>query len=237
MKEASLEQIYAALPEDIKSSLQRLAEAFLKANGILNLSAHRTIERTWKGNVMDSLAACAFLQEFSIVHFPFSMLDLGTGGGFPLLPLAIVYPKHQCTGLDSVGKKVEAVRRIAKEMNLSNVTLLAGRTEDLGHDQMHREHYDVVSARAVGQVPMLLEYCAPFTKVGNHILLWKSMDIEDDISSASRAEAELFVKRIDAITYDLGDTWGKRQILVYEKTQSTPKEYPRPVGTAKKHPL
>ncbi|TSC59354.1 MAG: 16S rRNA (guanine527-N7)-methyltransferase [Candidatus Peregrinibacteria bacterium Greene0416_62] len=166
-----------------------------------------------------------------------NILDLGTGGGFPLLPLAIALPQHHFTGLDSVRKKMDAVQRIVKMMKLSNVTLITGRSEELGHDPSHRKQYDIVTARAVAETSILLEYCAPFLKVGGHILLWKSMDIDEEISSALRAEEQLHLRRNPAISYDLGGIWGKRQILVYKKIKATPKEYPRPVGSAKMHPL
>ncbi len=189
------------------------------------------------GNILDSIACLPVMQQLSIINFQFSILDLGTGGGFPLLPLAILFAEHHFTGLDSVRKKMDAVSRIVSSLNLSNVTLVTGRAEETGRDPTHRETYDIVTARAVAETALLLEYCAPFVKKGGHILLWKSMEIDEEISSASGAEAKLFLKRLDPIIYDLGDTWGKRQILVYEKTKATPKEYPRSVGTAKKHLL
>lgn len=166
-----------------------------------------------------------------------NILDLGTGGGFPLLPLAILFPEHHFTGLDSVRKKMDAVARMVDSLNLSNVTLITGRAEESGRDPAHRERYDVVTARAVAETAILLEYCAPFVKIGGQILLWKSMNCDEEISSASGAESKLFLKRKDTIIYDLSEPWGKRQILVYEKTRSTPKEYPRAVGLAKKNPL
>ncbi|OGJ59418.1 16S rRNA (guanine(527)-N(7))-methyltransferase RsmG [Candidatus Peribacteria bacterium RIFCSPHIGHO2_01_FULL_55_13] len=217
--------------------LHRLVDVFLAENAKVNLSAHRTKEKVWEGNVMDSLAGIQCLQQFSILNFQFSILDLGTGGGFPLLPLAIMFPQHRFTGLDSVRKKMDAVERIVSSMNLSNVMLLTGRAEELGRNHAHREQYDIVTVRAVAETAILLEYCAPFVKVGGKILLWKSMDIDEEISSASGAEAKLHLQRKSPIIYELGNDWGQRQILIYEKIKATPKEYPRSVGSAKKHPL
>ncbi|OGJ71852.1 hypothetical protein A3G69_04605 [Candidatus Peribacteria bacterium RIFCSPLOWO2_12_FULL_53_10] len=165
------------------------------------------------------------------------ILDLGTGGGFPLLPLAIAFPQHHFTGLDSTRKKMDAVQRIVDHLKVPNVTLVTARAEELGKKHAHSEKYDIVTARAVAETAILLEYCAPFVKVGGHILLWKSIDIDDEISAASRAESQLHLRRNPSINYDLGGDWGKRQILVYEKIKTTPKEYPRSVGSAKRHPL
>lgn len=250
MNTASAKEIEAGLPGRVRKQLAELTKAFLEENAKMNLSAHRTKEAVWMGNVMDSLSSIQALKQFSIFNSQFSILDLGTGGGFPLLPLAITLPEHRFTGLDSVRKKMDAVEHIVNTMKLPNITLITGRAEELGHDPSHRENYDIVTARAVAETSILLEYCAPFLKVGGLILLWKSMNIAEEISSASRAESTLHLHKKIPIIYDLGDDWpasrsppkadkgwGKRQILIYEKTKSTSEEYPRPVGAAKKHPL
>ena len=225
------------IPTQHQQSLNRLVEVFLEENAKLNLSAHRTNEKVWEANVMDSLAGLSALEEFCLPNSAFRILDLGTGGGFPLLPLAITLPQHHFTGLDSVRKKIDAVQRITDTLNLPNISLIAGRAEELGKHHAHREKYDVVMVRAVAETSTLLEYCSPFVKIGGHILLWKSIDVNDEISSASRAESQLFIRKNPSVPYNLGAEWGKRQILIYEKIKATPKEYPRQVGSAKKNPL
>lgn len=223
-----------AIPPAKEKILRQLVDVFLEENAKVNLSAHRTPEKVWMGNVMDCLGAA---EEFAMRNKKLAILDLGTGGGFPLLPLAIIFPQHHFTGLDSVRKKMDAVGRIVSVMQVPNVTLVTGRAEEAGDDPAHREHYDIVMARAIADTAVLLEYCTPFVKIGGHILLWKSINCDEEISAASGAEEKLFLLRKPSVTYDLGSDWGKRQILVYEKTKATPREYPRPVGTAKKHPL
>ncbi len=237
METVSLQQTLAELPASTKSNLEKLSEVFMLENEQINLSAHRTKDRVWTGNILDSLALVHFMKEYSILHTQYSILDLGTGGGFPLLPLAITFPELRFTGMDSVKKKMDAVERIAKTLGIGNVSLLTGRSEELGKDPKHREAYDVVTARAVAETRLLLEYCAPFVKVGGHILLWKSMDIDEEISSATSAEHTFSLQKKSSVLYDLGEPWGKRQILVYQKTKATSEEYPRPVGSAKKSPL
>jgi 16S rRNA (guanine527-N7)-methyltransferase len=271
MEAVSVQQMLAELPAYTQNQLHELAEAFIAENQNINLSAHRTKGRVWIGNIMDSLAAVEWItSQYPSIPQPLppveeglgmeglKILDLGTGGGFPLLPLAIVFPNASFTGMDSVKKKMDAVQRIVDTLNLANISLITGRAEELGNNPKYRESYDIVTARAVAETRLLLEYCAPFVKVGGHILLWKSMNIDDEISSSSRAEAELYLQKKSSISYELGgdwpaghlvhhsfsdggssksDGWGSRQILIYEKIKSTPKEYPRSVGSAKKSPL
>ncbi len=224
------------LPKD-PAILKRLVEVFLEENAKVNLSGHKTQASCWTGNIMDSLAAVTWINECRNMESQISLLDLGTGGGFPLLPLAMTFPQYRFVGMDSVKKKMDAVQRIVDALSIANVSLVTGRAEELGNNAKHREVYDIVTAKAVAETRLLLEYCAPFVKVGGHILLWKSMNIDDEISSANRAETELHLQRKPSISYELGGDWGQRQILVYEKTKATSKEYPRPVGSAKKSPL
>ncbi len=236
LEHSSLLRTVNLLPKE-PAILKRLVDIFLEENTKVNLSGHRTQESCRTGNVMDSLAAASWIKECSNTESPMSILDLGTGGGFPLLPLAITFPHHRFTGLDSVKKKIDAVQRIIDAMNLSNVSLLIGRAEELGSNVQHREYYDIVTAKAVAETRLLLEYCAPFVKVGGHILLWKSVNIDDEISSSKRAEVKLHLEKKTSIPYELGGDWGQRQILIYKKIEATPKEYPRPIGSAKKTPL
>lgn len=165
------------------------------------------------------------------------ILDLGTGGGFPLLPLAICLPHCTFVGLDSVQKKISAVNRIMKAMNITNVSLVCGRAEELGRDTHHREQYDMVVCRAVAEINVLLEYIAPFVKVGGWILLWKSMNIDEELKNSLSARAELTCHLKGSEPYELPGNFGKRQILLFQKTSKTADKYPRDVGIPKNQPL
>lgn len=165
------------------------------------------------------------------------ILDIGTGGGFPLLPLAICLPNMQFTGLDATQKKIDAIQRIIDVMEIPNVDLLAGRTEELGRNEKYREQYDIVTARAVAPLNVLLEFASPFVKPGGKVLAWKSMNIEQELQESLMARAELSCQLIDSFKYDLSGDWGKRQVLVFEKRDRLDKKYPRETGTPKKNPL
>ncbi len=165
------------------------------------------------------------------------LLDLGTGGGFPLLPLAICLPDTQCTGLDATEKKINAIKKIVQELGLRNVDLLTGRAEELGQDSRLREQFDIVTSRAVAPLNVLLEYCAPFVKTGGRIVLWKSLSIDEELTDSLLARAELSCHLIDQFRYTLPDGFGERQLLVFEKASALSKKYPRAVGVPKKNPL
>jgi len=165
------------------------------------------------------------------------ILDLGTGGGFPLLPLALCFPGCSFVGMDATQKKVAAVERIAQTMELENVRLVAGRAEELGHDPDHRERYDLVLARAVAAINTLIELTAPFAKVGGHIVLWKSMNISTELEESLLARAELSCHLEQKFEYELPENFGKRQLLIFTKAHKTADKYPRSTGTPKKKPL
>ncbi len=221
------------LPSDLEPRLRTLVTVFLAENAKINLSAFRTEEQCWIGNVLDSLAALDLPQVTSATK----ILDVGTGGGFPLLPLALTLPRAQLTGLDSVQKKVEAVGRIAYEMQLTNVRVVAGRAEEYGHNPEYREQFDIVTSRAVAELNVLLEYTSPFVKPGGIVLLWKSMNMEQELRDSLLARAELSCHLTGQHPYELPGDWGKRQLLIFTKAGKLSDKYPRDVGVPGKKPL
>ena len=235
------------IPSEHESKLRRLNQIFLEENQKLNLSAFREEEQSWVGNIEDSLSILdsplllgegkPVLSEAEGGVRSLKILDLGTGGGFPLLPLAICQPESKLTGLDSTNKKISAVERITKELSLTNVDLISGRAEELGRDPEHREQYDLILSRAVAGTNTLLELCAPFAKVKGKIVFWKSMKIDKELEDSLMARAELTCHLIDQYEYELPEPFGKRQLLIFEKTSPTSDKYPRKIGEPKKKPL
>lgn len=224
------------IPPGCEERLRHLMKVFLAENQKLNLSAFRTPEQCWTGNVLDSLAAVEYMAQ-NPQRRADRWLDLGTGGGFPLLPLAICLPNAHHTGLDATRKKIDAVQRIVHALNLQNITLLCERTEILGHNTEHRAQYDAVTARAVAPLHTLLEYAAPFLRIGGCLLAWKSTHIEQELQDSLLARSELSCHLVQKHEYELADGFGRRQILVFEKMAKTPERFPRAVGEAKKKPM
>lgn len=165
------------------------------------------------------------------------ILDLGTGGGFPLLPLALCLPQCTFVGMDSVLKKITAVQRIINAVKIPNVSLVCGRSEELARENAHREQYDIVLVRALAELNVILEFAAPFLKVGGHLLCWKSLTIEQELKDSLLARSELSCQMEKPYEYDLGGNWGRRQILIFRKRAKTHAKYPREVGEPKKNPL
>lgn len=223
-----------ALSPDLERRLLALRDRVLDENSRINLTALREPEKCWIGNVLDSLPLLDIREELGD---PKAFLDVGTGGGFPLLPLATAMPESRWTGLDSTGKKIEAIRRIAKDTGLANVDLVTARAEDAARDPAHREKYDVVTARAVADLVPLLEFTSPFANVGGFIVLWKSMKAGDELERSANAQHELHAPFAFAHRYVLPGDFGERQLLVFRKGSATPKQFPRPVGVPGKLPL
>lgn len=229
------------LTPEIERRLRELLAVFLAENDRLNLSALRTPERCWTGNILDSLAFLDAIpqlcQPATSNQKPVTILDVGTGGGFPLLPVAVCLQGADFTGFDAIAKKVRAVERMAHALHLANVRTVAGRVEEAGHSPLHRAQYDIVLSRAVATLPVLLEYTAAFARENGHIVLWKSMHIEEELALGTQAQKILRCTFERSHRYALPDPFGERQLLIFRKTGATPEAYPRPVGVAKRKPI
>ena len=222
------------ITDDQQNRLRELQTFFLEENAKLNLSAIREPDAVWIGNISDSVVA---LDLDIFQRSDLKILDIGTGGGFPLLPLAICKPGCHFTGLDSTQKKLDAITRMTNALDLTNVRMLAGRCEEKGRDSQHRDQYDIVTARAVAPLNILLELGGPFVKPGGHLIAWKSMKMDTELEESLLARANLSCHLVDTHEYELPDDWGKRQLLIFEKTSSTDQKYPRETGIPKKNPL
>jgi 16S rRNA (guanine527-N7)-methyltransferase len=216
-----------------ETKISALVSGFLAENAKLNLSAFRSEEHCRIGNVQDSLAILHHLQAQSIRRFA----DLGTGGGFPLLPLAMALPEVTAVGIDSIEKKVQAVRRIAAAVHLANVTVLSGRIEEIAHRPEMRGTFDLVTARAVAPMSVLLEYAIPLLRIGGTAAFWKSTKIADELAATASAQKTLRCSYLDTVTYTLPGDWGDRCIVFFQKNAETAEEYPRTTGTPKSDPL
>lgn len=162
-------------------------------------------------------------------------LDLGSGGGFPGLVLAILHQEVEFTLLEAEAKKCRWLREASSKLGLQNVSVVWGRAEEVGHDVQYREKFDVVTARAVAELRVLLEFAMPFLKIGGTMLAWKGPSYAEEIESAQRALNVLKGKLIDSHEYEINGE--KRIILLFEKRDAIEDVYPRSVGVPKKRPL
>lgn len=162
------------------------------------------------------------------------VIDVGSGGGFPAIPLKIMNDNLQVTMLEATGKKCEFLKTVVKELGLKNVTVINGRAEDLAKDLSFRESFDVCTARAVARLNTLCEYCMPFVKVGGTFVSYKG-DAEEEVLEAQNAVKILGGKVENVHTYTLADA--KRALITIKKINQTPPKYPRGNGKERKNPL
>ncbi len=220
-----------------ESRLRQLMDVFLEENRKLNLSAMRTPELCWPGNILDSVAFLQAFETYPDLKKTKKLLDIGTGGGFPLLPLALCLPDVQCVGIDAMQKKIDAVSRIIVAVGIPNASLISGRTESLAHSAEYRGTFDLVTARAVAPLSVLLEYAVPFLKVGGLCAFWKSTKIAQELAETADAQKMLSAPYLGNFLYALPDQWGERTIVFFKKSAETPSEYPRRTGIPKQDPL
>lgn len=166
-----------------------------------------------------------------------TLIDVGTGAGFPALPLAMVKPELTVTAMEATAKKLMFIEHVAKLLSLANVRTLHARAEDAGQDSAHRAHYDVVTARAVARLPALLEYLLPLVKVGGVCIAMKGVTAHDEARDAQTALQTLGGDLREIVEIHLPDIDEAHYLVIIDKTRKTPATYPRKAGTPTKSPL
>lgn len=212
--------------------LKNYAEEFLNYNSHTNLISKNDEKVLFEKHIFDSLAI-NLCPQFLSCH---SILDIGTGGGFPSVPIAIVYPGIKVVGVDSVAKKINFINLLAQKLNLKNLQGIVSRTEDL--DAKYFEKYDMVTSRAVAPLNVILEYGVPFVKIGGYFVAYKSKIVNEEIEKAQNALKVLNCEIEEIISYKLPlEENFERNLVVIKKLRKTPKNFPRKVGLAKSNPL
>ncbi|MBQ8861179.1 MAG: 16S rRNA (guanine(527)-N(7))-methyltransferase RsmG [Clostridia bacterium] len=214
-----------------------LCNIMLEQNKVMNLSAIRDEQGVICRHFADSLTVAKHIPEGA------KILDVGSGGGMPTLPLAIARPDIKITALDATAKKMAYVRSTAEKLGLANVSTISARAEELGNIPEHREKYDVVCARAVAELRILAEWCVPFAKKGGLFIAMKGKNGGTELHDAKNAVKTLLLhmEKDDEFTlFDLSsadEADAKRHIFVFRKTAATPKQYPRRNAQIQKKPL
>lgn len=221
--------------EETVRKFEMLNEILLKTNEVMNLTAIKTPEAVAALHFAD----CAKIASLFSLNENATVIDIGCGGGFPTLPLAILRPDMQILGVDSTKKKVDFVESVAKYLSLQNVKAISARAEELAHDQTMRESFDYATSRAVARMNILQELCMPFVKVGGSFVAMKGAAGKEEAAEAEKG-IHTMGGRISAVNeYQLRllDGEEKRIIIEVQKNKATPVEYPRMFSSIKKKPL
>lgn len=213
-----------------ESRMKKHAELLLFYNTQFNLTAITDEEEIIYKHYIDSLAGLDFIKNGD------KIIDIGSGAGFPSLPLKIFLPDTEFVLLDSLNKRVGFLKTAIEALELSGISAIHSRIEDAANTTEHREKYDCVLARAVAPLNTLVEYALPFLKIGGRLIAYKGDKVQEELDGAKNALSKLRGKVSETREYKLMDTF-TRHLVIVEKTAQTPEIYPRGQNKPKKLPL
>lgn len=180
---------------------------------------------------IDSLTVMPYIKNERL-----KIIDIGTGAGFPGIPIKIINDKNEVILLDSLNKRKLFLDEVIKKLKLGDIQAVHSRAEDLAQNDLHREKYDVATARAVANLPTLLEYCLPYVKIGGLFIAMKA-DADDEVEKSKKALEVLGAKIVEIKKFTLPNSDINRTLIIIQKTQSTPKKYPRSGNLPSKEPI
>jgi len=219
------------------AAFQVYADELRAWNDKVNLTAIRDSAGIQVKHFLDSLSLLKALPRLRTGDSGLKLIDVGTGAGFPGLPLKIVCPDLRLTLVEATGKKIAFCEHIIATLKLSGVTVVKARAEEMGQDQAHREHYDWAVARAVAEMPVLAEYLLPLVKRGGHALAQKGETAPVETQTAEGAIKKLGGELEQLIQIELPGVVETRFLVVLKKVAATPPRYPRRPGVPSKSPL
>lgn len=243
-----LQELHIVLTSSQIDQFFRYYEMLIEKNKVVNLTAITALDEVLKKHFIDSLS----LVKACDLSGNISLLDIGTGAGFPGIPLKIAFPNLQVTLLDSLQKRVNFLQEVTDSLELENVTVIHGRAEDFAKpdinftnqmslggssDNRLRECFDLCVSRAVANLSTLSEYCLPYVRIGGSFISYKSEKANEEIKQADHSITILGGKTVDQIGFTLPGSDIYRNLVVIKKCKSTPKQYPRKAGTASRKPL
>jgi len=216
-----------------KSQFHRYFELLVEWNGFMNLTGITDEEGVYLKHFYDSLLP--FIDDDNISDGPLKLCDIGSGAGFPGLPLKIVFPSLEIDLVDSLGKRIDFLNHVIKELELVGIRAHHARAEEFCKE--HRESFDIVTSRAVARFSMLSELCAPLVRVGGKFIALKGAVAREEINEGKGAFSTLGLELVGIIDIELPYEAGTRANVYAKKINPTPKKYPRAFGQIKKAPL
>lgn len=212
---------------------EKYREILVEYNKNMNLTGITEQREVYIKHFLDSVA----IFKDGYIMDGLSVIDVGTGAGFPGIPYKICNPTIKLTLLDSLNKRINFLKEICTNIGFDDVEFVHGRAEDFGQNEDFREKFDIATARAVANLPVLLELCIPFVKVGGFFICLKGPNAENEVEEAKNAMDVLDVKLVENIEVSLPDEELKHRILVFKKIKETLGKYPRKAGKLSKKPL
>ncbi|AMA71460.1 MULTISPECIES: 16S rRNA (guanine(527)-N(7))-methyltransferase RsmG [Aneurinibacillus] len=221
------------LSEEQLQQFEKYYELLVEWNEKMNLTGITEKQQVYEKHFYDSITP-AFYYTFTGAE---SLIDVGSGAGFPGIPLKICFPSLKLTILDSLNKRLVFLQEVARQLGLVDISFVHSRAEDAGKDKKYRDRFDLVTARAVARMSVLAELCLPFVKPGGAFLVMKGADIEAELNEGKKAIKVLGGKTERVETFELPEEKAERNIIIIRKQQKTPSVYPRKAGTPAKKPI
>ena len=215
------------------NDLKTYREILVDWNQKMNLTGIEEEREVFIKHFLDSISAVSN----GYIKNGISLIDVGTGAGFPGLPLKICLRDIKLTLLDSLNKRINFLQEVSNTVNLEDVEFIHGRAEDFGKDSKYREQFDVATARAVAGLPILMEFCVPFVKLGGYFVCLKGPNANLELEESQKAMEVLGLEFIEKIDIELPSEELKHNILVFKKVRNTPEKYPRKAGKPAKSPI
>ena len=229
---SGLNKLNISYSDEQLDMIDNFYEMLVEKNKVLNLTRITDRENFYVKHVLDSLLVskiCDLKDKY--------ILDVGTGAGFPGIPIKIFFPDTKLLLMDSVNKKLLFIEESIGKLGLNNISVIHGRAEDLGHDNNYREKYDIAVSRAVADMSVLSELCIPFVRISGEFIAYKSSDSDEEIHSASKAIQTLSGSDASISDVEIPDTGIFRKLVMVKKKISTEKKYPRKPGIPSKNPI
>lgn len=235
--EKGLEQLSITLSGEQKQQFLTYYEYLVEKNKVMNLTAITEYEEVITKHFLDSLAVVKTSCFKSEKLAGKRLIDIGTGAGFPGIPLKIAFPKLEILLLDSLNKRINFLNEVTEMLGLTKINTVHGRAEDYAKQKGYRESFDFCVSRAVANLSTLSEYCIPFVKQGGCFISYKSGSVDQELIQAEKAVKILGGQREEVVRFSLADTDMDRSFVVIRKAKPTPKKYPRKAGLPSKEPL
>ncbi len=231
--EEGCRELGITLDEIQKKQFTDFYEYLVEKNKVMNLTGITEFQEVLIKHFLDSLA-CVKAVDMSRIK---RIMDIGTGAGFPGVPLKIAFPHLEACLLDSLKKRVNFLEETFQMLKLENITAIHGRAEEYAKNKQYRETYDLCVSRAVSNLATLSEYCLPYVKTGGYFISYKSGTVQEEVEQAQKAVKILGGKIQNVVYFQLPDSEIQRSLVVIEKIKATPGRYPRKAGTPLKEPL